>query len=324
MTPTLRPMNLGEILDRTFHIYRSRFLVFLAIALASPIATLAIPLLGAIGKQTTLSSSTKDTIMQINALLPNDWIASFVHFLSWPVIALLTSRTLLGQNPTLVSALHSCKTRWRGWLTLTGILWAVCVLLPHTVNRLYFEWALAASARHLLINGAPSAPNSAIIGLLQWALGLLLILAVSLSAPAWTAEELGVHSSLRRGWILAQGIWIRILFAQLLANLLEWVLNSSLVLIVGVALRIAIKSYHGGEPAYRLGYDVTLIAIRAASVLVAPILPIALTLFYYDQRIRHEGYDIEDMMESAGLNSTAAQLIAKEPVAPSTAQEDHA
>jgi hypothetical protein len=30
---------------------------------------------------------------------------------------------------------------------------------------------------------------------------------------------------------------------------------------------------------------------------------IALTLFYYDQRIRREGYDIERMMEAAGLNA---------------------
>jgi hypothetical protein len=318
-------MNLGEILDRTFQIYRSRFLVFLAIGLASPIATLALPLLGEIGKQTTFSSSTKDTIMQINAWMPADWIASFVHFLSWPVIAYLASRTLLGESPTLASALHSCKTRWREWLTLTATLWAVCVLLPHAVNRLYFEWAGAASARHLLINGAPSAPNPAIIGLLQWAINLLLILAVSFSTPVWAVEEMGVLSSLRRGWNLAKGIWTRILAAQLLAILLEWVLTASLVLIGGVALRIAIKSYHGGESAYRLGYDVTIVAIKVASILVAAIYPIALTLFYYDQRIRREGYDIEQMMAAAGFNSPATQPPTEEPVAqPAAPHEDHA
>ena len=30
-----------------------------------------------------------------------------------------------------------------------------------------------------------------------------------------------------------------------------------------------------------------------------------ITLFYYDQRIRHEGYDIEWMMNAAGLNAPA-------------------
>jgi hypothetical protein len=34
-----------------------------------------------------------------------------------------------------------------------------------------------------------------------------------------------------------------------------------------------------------------------------PVYGIALVLFYYDQRIRKEGYDIEWMMEQAGLTT---------------------
>ena len=44
----------------------------------------------------------------------------------------------------------------------------------------------------------------------------------------------------------------------------------------------------------------------ATSTLLGPIFPIALTLFYYDQRIRKEGYDIERMMDAAGLIAPAA------------------
>jgi hypothetical protein len=32
---------------------------------------------------------------------------------------------------------------------------------------------------------------------------------------------------------------------------------------------------------------------------------LSITFFYYDQRIHREGYDIEHMMEAAGLNPTA-------------------
>ena len=35
--------------------------------------------------------------------------------------------------------------------------------------------------------------------------------------------------------------------------------------------------------------------------MIGPIYSIGLTLFYYDQRIRKEGYDIEWMMQAAGL-----------------------
>jgi hypothetical protein len=43
------------------------------------------------------------------------------------------------------------------------------------------------------------------------------------------------------------------------------------------------------------------------STLVGPVYPIATTLFYYDQRIRQEGYDIERLMEAAGMNALVTQ-----------------
>jgi hypothetical protein len=39
----------------------------------------------------------------------------------------------------------------------------------------------------------------------------------------------------------------------------------------------------------------------AVQALVKPVYGIALTLFYYDQRIRNEGFDIEWMMMQAGM-----------------------
>jgi hypothetical protein len=43
------------------------------------------------------------------------------------------------------------------------------------------------------------------------------------------------------------------------------------------------------------------IGIFVMDALIGPIYSIGLTLFYYDQRIRKEGYDIEWMMQAAGL-----------------------
>jgi hypothetical protein len=44
-----------------------------------------------------------------------------------------------------------------------------------------------------------------------------------------------------------------------------------------------------------------------SKVLLAPIYMIAAVLFYYDQRIRKEGFDIEWMMQRAGLTSSQSQ-----------------
>jgi hypothetical protein len=42
-------------------------------------------------------------------------------------------------------------------------------------------------------------------------------------------------------------------------------------------------------------------AMFAIQAFTRPVFGIALMLFYYDQRIRHEGFDIEWMMQRAGL-----------------------
>jgi hypothetical protein len=62
--------------------------------------------------------------------------------------------------------------------------------------------------------------------------------------------------------------------------------------------------------------------------LIKPIYGIALMLFYYDQRIRLEGYDIEWMMQQAGLVAPIAieaaagtAEIAAEAAAPTFADE---
>jgi hypothetical protein len=39
------------------------------------------------------------------------------------------------------------------------------------------------------------------------------------------------------------------------------------------------------------------------NTVVGPMYGIGLTLFYYDQRVRKEGYDIEWMMQAAGMTS---------------------
>jgi hypothetical protein len=44
---------------------------------------------------------------------------------------------------------------------------------------------------------------------------------------------------------------------------------------------------------------------------VGPIYATGFTLFYYDQRVRKEGYDIERMMKAAGLTETPPPPIAE-------------
>jgi hypothetical protein len=49
---------------------------------------------------------------------------------------------------------------------------------------------------------------------------------------------------------------------------------------------------------------------------IGPMYATGLTLFYYDQRVRKEGYDIEWMMQAAGLTAPAQPAELPQPSAP--------
>jgi hypothetical protein len=57
------------------------------------------------------------------------------------------------------------------------------------------------------------------------------------------------------------------------------------------------------------------------STITGPIYPIAITLFYYDQRIRLEGYDIERMMDAAGMTAPGVSLASDSPIASAAPEE---
>lgn len=64
-----------------------------------------------------------------------------------------------------------------------------------------------------------------------------------------------------------------------------------------------------------------LIPSYIATMLAAPLFPIAITLIYYDQRIRLEGFDIEWMMDAAGMIEPVPAQILTAQVARTPAKE---
>jgi hypothetical protein len=67
---------------------------------------------------------------------------------------------------------------------------------------------------------------------------------------------------------------------------------------------------------------ITYSAYFVVKAMTKPIYGIALTIFYFDQRIRKEGFDIEWMMQQAGmLAPTAAPELDHATATPSLAKE---
>lgn len=121
----------------------------------------------------------------------------------------------------------------------------------------------------------------------------------ALAVPACVVEDLTARKAIRRSIELSKGSRGRIFVLFLLVG----VIKLGLVGITQTFFLAAVFKNHGQISPW----------ISAASQVVAfftntfigPIGAAGIALFYYDQRVRKEGYDIEWMMQAAGLTPPA-------------------
>jgi hypothetical protein len=317
----LRPMNLGEILDRTFQIYRSRFLVFVGIAALPALAVMAEYiaanqwLLGHPLHGRSLFFELGLSRLIWTALL---YVASaFFHLLVRPAFVRTVSCTIANAHCSLRHTLAMTRENWRTMMALNLFEQLVVVLAPASV----FIAGVAVAGTAV---GSNQSEKSALEGLLLFlcAVSIFLWLATcySLSFPVAVLEGVPWLLAIKRSWRLSKKSRGRILctwFAVFAAGyagsfLLRWTLYFALHFLGnGFGIRHGFSNY--------LAYYWLPNAV--VSTLIGPIYPIALTLFYYDQRIRREGYDIERMMDAAGLNAPTPPLAGVSPIA-STSEEE--
>jgi hypothetical protein len=165
-----------------------------------------------------------------------------------------------------------------------------------------------------LIGDSPGIPAIVIL-VAEIPAGFVLILwakaCLSLSIPAAALEELTGFKALRRSWDLTKGSRRRIIFAWLAVAVCYWVLALS----AGYALQWTVYFLYSAAHFHWLGQhlvsEVALILYGTIEAFVAPLYAVAITLLYYDQRVRKEGYDLEKMMEAAGLLAAGLAVAAK-------------
>jgi hypothetical protein len=308
MTANLRPMNLGEILDRTVQIYRERFWVCVAISALPALAMRAIYTTDQLtfDVRNHLGTAWLPGRVMENMLISLGFyhLSFFFAMLVSPAFIHLTSGSVAGKPVSLRSAFRFFLSRSCGFLWIAVLRLLAGLLIPELiVIGILLGLSLlddsTGFARNL--NGFASIPIVAVPALIGYLIFLWLLPRLSLAFPAGAIEQLRGIRSLRRSWQLSRGTRSRILIVWLALFFASWATSSSLLFMLrqlAISLagflhtRIIVRSLL--PPAY---YTLNTVF----SALLGPILPIALTLFYYDQRIRREGYDIEWMMQNAGL-----------------------
>lgn len=320
MITHLQPMTLGEILDRTFQMYRSRFRFFLAIGALPPLATLAVLVLGRLLdvflSQTTLAGSTKLDIENLGSGIPLDTWMSLFRFAAWPLFVYASAGILFEQNPAFRVTVTQCAVRWRSWIAVSLLLWATWNGIPVLMYRIPILERARLNAMLSFSGGLSSIgewPRSLFFLWAGWLVALVLSVTLWFCVPVWMLEPVALRSVLARGRALVKRARRRIATTWFLLSALGWILAGSVSFLLVLLLR-SLVSLNRPDHYFAALRATLMIPEFTVPILVAPLFPIALTLFYYDQRIRREGFDIEWMMHAAGMNTPPSTEPAVAPV----------
>jgi hypothetical protein len=264
MVTVLRPLSISELLDRTFHLYRSNFLLFLGIVALPQLAVFALQLGSAamaFGGQPVSSSITFLVAV----------LASYVALeISQAVTVIAVSNLHLDRPVSIRSAFSEA---WSSLYRVFGITFLVGI-------------AVVVGMILLLVPG------------------IYVALMLSLAIPVAVLEGRGQFASIARSRELTKASRGRIFVICLLIGILALVVSMVIQFpLFGIAL-----AFGRTNPGTLLG---TLRALQAAGTflstsLVGSLGTIALTLVYYDLRVRKEGFDLQLMMSRLEPNSQAA------------------
>jgi hypothetical protein len=329
MENNLRPLTLGEILDRTALLYRTHFLLFAGIASVYAGVLLVLSLLQ-IGIQEILRAEHRTSQLV--------WVTVISILVMWPVIVIVggfavaannrvVSWVHLGEPATIRAAYRSILPRIGRYLWLmvitTFIVWVPFGVLYGGYTVFIF---LYARPKGIFVQSTMQRDPQAflVFGLVTLALGILLLAAVvyavlmglrySLAVPACVIEDLKARQAIRRSIELSKGSRGRIF----LLGLLVVAIQIGLGLITQIFFIVATFQHHGAlPPGIRVLQQ--LVAF-CTNTFVGPIYATGFTLFYYDQRVRKEGYDIERMMRAAGLEAPATLPVRSASVDPAQTQ----
>ncbi|MGO9337093.1 MAG: glycerophosphoryl diester phosphodiesterase membrane domain-containing protein [Terracidiphilus sp.] len=342
MQTNLRPMSLGEILDRTAQLYRTNFALLVGIA-AVYSGILLVLNLGQIGVTALLGH------LHMSGQLP--WVTLAFVVVMIPLIFIFAGAAVaannravawinLGQPATIRGAYRSILPRLGRYLWLMTIV-AFLIYLPFVIifiGYFVFLFAYVRPKGLFAAGGAGANPQAAaILALVTLAFFLLsaaamvyaifMALRYSLAIPASVIEDLKARKAIKRSIELTMGSRGRIFILLLLIFVIELGLATITQVFFIVAAYTAAKR-HGTLPVWMQ------IAQQVVGFLtnsfIGPMYATGLTLFYYDQRVRKEGFDIEWMMEAAGMNmpapaaeiqppSTLPEAGTAEPAAPAPA-----
>jgi len=292
----LRPMSVGDILDRTVGFYRRHFLyVVRTVAVVAPVlGPLSIwrPSLTDLMANWPAQRGVQEIAWWMLLYVAEGWFFS----LGQGAIAYSIAMSFVGEAPT-VRACYRRALRRSGamvWIAgLTSLVWAAGIELPIEMGLL-----LAVEGLEAWDLGTGS-----LLGLSMGLLipGAIVSFFVALAVPAIVIENIGALAALRRSLRLMRRNGWRAVLVFLFGFAL------SLIAILVLWLPVVVLGIWIPKAESKIVQDVM---AQLAILLAVPPMAIAYTLLYFDSRIRHEALDLSVMADSLGAGPKAAGALA--------------
>lgn len=302
----LRPLSLGEILDRSFAVYRANFWLFVGIAALSTAVQLVLNAVLLVIYKGFLPAPRPNAPFDFSYLASGREIGGQIALLVSVLAAAVThaasvwalSEVYLGRRTTIGDSVRAVIGRW---LRFIGIaLWQLWSLLWLPLFLIVPAALLLMKSARFGMAGAFAAGVLIFLGMTGGvAFGVISLLRNSLAIQAAVMEGVKVRPAMRRSKVLAAGAKGRIFVVCLITwclLLVAGIVEMPLTMIVGFG---ALK----GER-HVLMQVVLLFVNFVAQSAVTPVLMIGLSLVYFDQRVRQDGLDLLLMLD-AGAKTEA-------------------
>ena len=286
----LRPLGVGDVLDRTFTVYRSKPLVFIGLSaiwyllLVLVFVVLAVAIfagaLAAFSRQTATPS-------------PDQIAGAVAGIIGFVIVAVIVAILLFSaQSAALV---HAAARRYlakdvaigeafRAGLSASARLFIAGVLVFLAILGV---WAVLLIAAALTNQGL-----AFVVAVLAGIVATAYLGCSWLVAPVIVVvEKMGPIAALGRAWRLSAGSRWRIFGIQVLLFILNLVLS---LLIGGIFGGFAAAGGQSGIPGTFGATNVIQTLVNLASTIIwAPVEWIAFTVLYYDLRVRKEAFDLQ-------------------------------
>lgn len=311
MPMDLRPLTLGELLDRSFTLYRRHLWLFVGVMAIPSVFALAVGVLSEYMQwlaNPRPGASPDDLAPAQAALLIGGLVGGMLLVM---VVYLVVYMVALGATTVAVSEIYVgreatiaqvyAKVRGR----LGSLIWLMCITgfrVGAVVILGIFAAGVLAGISAVLVSPlfAPLLMFGAMIP--TFVLALYMMLRYGLAVPSLVLEDLGGGDAVRRSVSLTKGHLVRVLLLGICATVIAY---AALALLQAPFAVGAV--YAGPETAAGFWLNVTgTIFGTIGTTFTGPIMIIGLVLLYYDVRIRKEGLDLQLMAAALdGQRSTS-------------------